>query len=194
MGFISGLLRRIIGGFWSNVPVIKQRGIQWLLLALIYAPTIYLCTYHTRVEALLPKWLFTLISTFLLIYAETKGHFPGFKCGTESRKYIDEEVAKGRKIPYKRLVDWFGKIRGYEEYDHEWCFWQLILCKTVCLIPVSVFLGSQFIFIGLSVAFVYNACYWVELKPFKKLMTSPTNWGEFFQGVLFYQGLIRGIL
>lgn len=194
MGFISGLLRRIIGGFWSNVPVIKQRGIQWLLLALIYAPTIYLCTYHTRVEALLPKWLFTLISTFLLIYAETKGHFPGFKCGTESRKYIDEEVAKGRKIPYKRLVDWFGKIRGYEEYGHEWCFWQLILCKTVCLIPVSVFLGSQFIFIGLSVAFVYNACYWVELKPFKKLMTSPTNWGEFFQGVLFYQGLIRGIL
>ena len=194
MGFISGLLRRIIGGFWSNVPVIKQRGIQWLLLALIYAPTIYFCTYHTHMEAWLPKWLFTLISTFLLIYAETKGHFPGFKCGTESREYIDEEVAKGRKIPYKRLVDWFGTIRGYEEFDREWCFWQLILCKTVCLIPVSVFLGSQFIFIGLSVAFVYNACYWVELKPFKKLMTSPTNWGEFFQGVLFYQGLIRGIL
>lgn len=194
MGFISGLLRRIIGGFWSNVPIIKQRGIQWLLLALIYAPTIYFCTYHTHMEAWLPKWLFTLISTFLLIYAETKGHFPGFQCGTESREYIDEELAKGRKIPYKRIVDWFGKIRGYEEFDREWCFWQLILCKTVCLIPVSVFLGSQFIFIGLSVAFVYNACYWVELKPFKKLMTSPTNWGEFFQGVLFYQGLIRGIL
>lgn len=194
MGFISGLLRRILGGFWNNVPIIKQRGVQWLLCALIYAPTIYLCTYHTHMEAWLPKWLFTLIATFLLIYAETKGHFPGFKCGTESREYIDEELAKGRKIPYKRIIDWFGKIRGYEEYDREWCFWQLILCKTVWLIPVSVFLGSQFIFIGLSVAFVYNACYWVELKPFKKLMVTPTNWGEFFQGVLFYQGLIRGIL
>lgn len=194
MGFISGLLRRIIGGFWSDVPVIKQRGIQWLLLALIYAPTIYFCTYHTRMEAWLPKWLFTLIATFLLIYAETKGHFPGFKCGTESRAYIEEEVAKGRKIPYKSIVDWLGKIRGFEEYGREWCFWQLVLCKTVCLIPAMVFLGSQYVFIGLSVAFVYNACYWVELKSFKKLMVTPTNWGEFFQGVLFYQGLIRGIL
>lgn len=194
LGILSGLLRRILGGFWSNVPIIKQRGVQWLLCALIYVPTIYLCTYHTHMEAWLPKWAFTIIATLLLIIAETSGHFPSFQCGTESREYIDEEVAKGRKIPYKRLVDWFGKIRGYEEYDREWCFWQLILCKTVRLIPVSVFLGSQYIFIGLSVAFVYNACYWVELKPFKKLMTSPTNWGEFFQGVLFYQGLIRGIL
>ncbi len=190
MGFISGILRRILGGLWGNVPVIKERGIQWLLCALIYAPTIYFCTYHTRAEAWLPKWLFTIISTFLLILAETKGHFPGFQCGTESREYIDEQLAKGRKIPYHEIVNWFGKIRGYKEFDREWCFWQLILCKTVWLIPVSLMLGNQFIFIGLSVAFVYNACFWVELKPFKKIMTSPTNWGEFFQGVLFYEGLI----
>lgn len=194
IAILSGLLRRIIGGFWDTIPVIKQRGIQWLLCALIYAPTIYFCTYQTRMEGWLPKWLFTLIATVLLIYAETKGHFPGFKCGAESRKYIEDEIAKGRKIPYKRIIDWLGKIRGFEEYDREWCFWQLVLCKTICLIPVSVFLGSQFLFIGLSVAFVYNACYWVELKPFKKLLVTPTNWGEFFQGVLYYQGLIRGLL
>lgn len=194
IAILSGLLRRILGGFWSNVPIIKERGMQWLFCALLYAPTIYFCTYHTRMEGLLPKWLFTLISTFLLIYAETKGHFPGYKSGTESRKYIDDEVAKGRKIPYKRIIDWCGKVRGFEEYGREWCFWQLILCKTICLIPVSVFLGSQFLFIGLGVAFVYNACYWVELKPYRKLLVTPTNWGEFWQGVLFYQGLIRGIL
>lgn len=194
IAILSGLLRRILGGFWSTVPIIKERGIQWLLCALIYAPTIYLCTYHTRMEGCLPKWLFTIISTFLLIYAETKGHFPGFKCGTESREYIDEELAKGRKIPYKRIIDWLGKIRGFEEFSREWCFWQLILCKTVCLIPASIFLGGHFLFIGLCVAFVYNACYWVELKPYRKLLVTPTNWGEFFQGVLYFQGLIRGIL
>lgn len=190
MGFISGLLRRIIGGFWSDVPIIKQRGIQWLLCALLYAPVIYLRDYHGYLTFLIPnKIIFTIVSTLLLIIAETKGHFPGFKCGTESREYIDEEVAKGRKIPYKIIIDWFGKIRGYEEYSREWCFWQLILCKTICLIPVALLLGNQYFFIGLCVAFVYNACYWVELKPFKKLMVTPTNWGEFFQGCMYFQGL-----
>lgn len=191
MGFISGLLRRILGGLWSEVPIIKERGVQWLLCALIYAPVIYLTTYNTFIEGLLPKWLFTIIATILLIIAETKGHFPSFKCGTESRAYIDEQLAKGRKIPYHKIINWFSKIRGFEEFDREWCFWQLILCKTVWLIPVSFMLGSQFIFIGLCVAFVYNACFWVELKPFKKLMTSPTNWGEFFQGCLYFQGLVK---
>lgn len=189
LGILSGLLRRILGGFWSDVPIIKQRGIQWLLCALLYAPFIYFLPYHTYLAGVMPKWLFTIISTFLLIYAETKGHFPGFLCGTESREYIDEEVAKGRKIPFKKIVDWWGKVRGYEEYGREWCFWQLILCKTVYLIPASAFLGIQYIFIGLCVAFVYNACFWVELKPYKKLLVTPTNWGEFFQGCLYFQGL-----
>lgn len=192
LAIISGFLRRILGGFWSDVPIIKERGVQWLLCALLYAPVIYLRHYHTYLADVLPNWLFTILVTVLLIVAETKGHFPGFKCGTESRKYIDDEVAKGRKIPYKKIVDWWGKVRGFEEYDREWCFWQLILCKTVWLIPVSLFLGQQFIFIGLCVAFVYNACYWVELKPFKKLLVTPTNWGEFWQGVLYFQGLFGG--
>ena len=152
------------------------------------------CTYFhmSRTEAsTFMIVIFIFIATFLLILAETKGHFPSFKCGTESREYIDEQLAKGRKIPYHKIINWFGKIRGFEEFDREWCFWQLILCKTVRLIPVSFMLGSQFIFIGLCVAFVYNACFWVELKPFKKLITSPTNWGEFFQGCLYFQGLIK---
>lgn len=192
LGILSGLLRRILGGFWDTIPVIKERGVQWLLCALLYAPVIYLREYHTYFYDILPKWLFTLISTFLLIYAETKGHFPGFKCGTESLKYIESEIAKGRKIPYKKIVDWWGKVRGFEEYGREWCFWQLILCKIVCLLFVSAFLGIHFIFIGLCVAFAYNACYWVRLKPFKKILVTPTNWGEFFQGCLYFQGLFGG--
>jgi len=190
MGFLAGLLRRILGGFWSDVPVIKERGVQWLLCALLYAPVIYLKDYHGYLAFLIPnKIIFTVVATILLILAETTGHFPGFKCGTESRDYIDEELAKGRKIPYKKIIDWLGKIRGFEEFGREWCFWQLILCKTVRLIPISLLLGCQFIFIGLCVAFVYNACYWVELKPYRKLMVTPTNWGEFFQGCLYFQGL-----
>lgn len=192
IGWISGLLRRILGGFWSDVPVIKERGIQWILCALLYAPFIYYLEYHTYLARVLPKWLFATLATISLIYAETKGHFPGFGGGTISLDYIKEELAKGRKIPYKRIIDWWGKVRGFEEYGREWCFWQLILCKTICLIPASLLLGNQYMFIGVAVAYVYNACYWVELKPFKKLMVTPTNWGEFFQGCLYFRGLFGG--
>lgn len=192
LGILSGLLRRLLGGWLSKVPIIKERGIQWLMCALLYAPTLYLMQsrYHTYISEHLPNWLFVILGTLLIIIAETKGHFPGYACSTEDPKYIDECIKNGRKIPYRNLVTWFGKIRGYEEFDREWCLWQLTLCKTVWCIPVSFFVGSQFIFVGLCVAFAYNACFWVQLKPWKNILTSPTNWGEFFQGVLYFNALV----
>ena len=137
----------------------------------------------------MPKWLFAIIVTALVIICEVKGHFPGFKCGTEDPAYIDEQLAKGRKIPYRRIVSWCGKIRGFEEFSKEWCFFQLCLCKTVWTLPVVCFVGSQFCFAGLCTAFAYNAMYWVEMKPFKKILVSPTNWGEFWQGCLYMWAL-----
>lgn len=189
MGFISGLLRRLLGGLGSKIPVLKERGFQIFLLVLLYAPVIYFSAYHTILEEFLPKWLFTLVVVTLVIVCELKGHFPGFMCGTEDQNYIDEQVAKGREIPYEKLVDWFGKIRGYEKWSREWCFWQLMLCKTVWCIPVSLFVGSQFAFAGLCVAFAYNAMFWIQMKNFKKILASPTNWGEFWQGVLYFYAL-----
>ena len=201
LAILSGLLRRILGGFWSTVPVIKERGIQWILCFLLYAPVIYFKDYYGYLTLYLQqhqcwlsflvsnKYIFTAIAALLLIIAETTGHWPGYGCGTITLKTINEDLAKGRTIPYKRILDWWGKVRGFEQYGREWCFWQLILCKTVRLIPVSLLLGCQFLFIGLCVAFVYNACYWVELKPFKKVLVTPSNWGEFFQGCLYFQGL-----
>ena len=190
MWFLSGLVRRLLGGWLSKVPVLKERGFQYFLCFLIYAPTIYFHTYHTWLYDHLGKVIFTLLATFSVIYAETKGHFPSHLCGTESSKYIKEQLEKGRKISFQKLVDWFGKIRGYKAFDREWCFWHLILCKTVWTIFPALFIGYRFIFVGLCVAFVYPALFWCQLKPFKKIMTSPTNWGEFFQGAIYFQGLL----
>lgn len=190
LGIISGLLRRLLGGLWSKVPVIKERGVQIALLVLLYAPIVYFNTYHTYLSGIMPKWLFTIITVAFVIIAELKGHFPGFQCGTESKEYIDEQVAKGRKIAYEKIVDFIGKIRGFEKWSREWCFWQLVFCKTVWCIPVAFLVGSQFIFIGLLVAFAYNAMFWVEMKPVKGFLQSPTNWGEFWQGCFFVQGLL----
>lgn len=192
LAVLSGLYRRLLGGWLDNIPVIKERGIQWLLCALLYAPCIWFFDYNTWLAEVLPEWLFVLLSTFLLILAETTGHFPAFKCGTESMEYINSEIERGRKIPYKRICDWIAKKRGFECFGREWCFCQLVLCKTVYLIPVVFLLGCQFVFVGFCVAFAYNACYWIEFKDCKKVMTSPTNWGEFFQGALYMYGIILG--
>lgn len=189
MGFISGILRRLIGGLSTKIKLFSERGFQICLLVLLYAPVIYFAHYHTYIESLMPKWLFTLIATALVIISELKGHFPGFMCGTESQEYIDEQIAKGRKIPYKKIVDWWGKIRGYEEFGNEWCFWQLILSKTVWTIPVAIMVGSQFWFAGLCTAFAYNAMFWVCMKDFKKILCYPTNWGEFWQGCFYMWAL-----
>lgn len=192
LSFISGLYRRLLGGWLSNVPIIKERGVQWILCALLYGPVIYFLDYNTWLFEFLPHWIFVILSTLLLIIAETKSHFPGFKCGTESLDYINEQKAKGRSIDYEKFVNWIAKKRGIEQYGKEWCFYQLVLCKTMWLIPVSLLLGCQFIFIGVCVAFAYNAAFWIGFKDFKKILTSPTNWGEFFQGALYMYGILLG--
>lgn len=191
MGFISGILRRLLGGLSTKFKLLGERGFQIFLLVLLYAPIIYLSHYHTYLEGIMAKWLFTIIVTALVIIAELKGHFPGFMCGTEDRAYIDEQIAKGRKIPYKKIIDWWGKVRGFDEFGKEWCFWQLILCKTVWCIPAALFVGSQFWFAGLCTAFAYNAMFWVDMKTFKGILVAPTNWGEFWQGCFYMWALFQ---
>ena len=181
MGIFFAFWRRFFGGYDSKIDFLEQRGLQMIICVV----AVFLWEFFAKSKV----WYIALAVAVLVYIFWCCGHWYYFKCGTEDDKYIDDEMAKGRKIPFKKIVDWWGTIRGYEEFDREWCFWQLILCKTVCLIPVVAFLGTQYIFIGLCVAFVYNACYWVELKPYKKLLTSPTNWGEFWQGCLYFQGL-----
>ena len=189
MGILSGLLRRLLGGMSAKFKILEQRGFLIFLLVLLYSPVIYFSKYHTYLENILPKWLFTIIVTTLVIICELKGHFPGFKCGTEDPTYIDEQLSKGRKIPYRKIVDWIGKEIGFEEFGKEWCFFQLCLCKTVWTLPIVFFVGSQFWFAGLCTAFAYNAMYWVDMKPFRKILCSPTNWGEFWQGCFYMWAL-----
>ena len=48
LSLLSGWIRRLLGGLHSTIPVIKERGVQWLLCFMLYAPTIYFFTYHTN--------------------------------------------------------------------------------------------------------------------------------------------------
>jgi hypothetical protein len=187
---LSACLRRLAGGASHGAPVLSKRWFQVTLMAILYAPTIYFHSYHTYLFDKLPHWLFVILATAAVILAEISGHFPSFKCGTEDPEYIKEQLENGRKIKFRKITTWFGKIRGFEEFDKEWCFWNLLLNKSFfCILP-ALFVGYQFYFIGICVGLAYPAMYWAQLKPFKKLMVAPTNWGEFWQGYYYYLGLL----
>lgn len=185
--FVSGLLRRLLGGWLSTKEIISERGVQWLIGFLLYGGTIYAKVswfngYDTWLCDLLPLWFFVIFGAFSLILCLTTGHFPGFMCGTENRQYIDDQIANGRNIKFQKLIDWLAEKRGFEQFGREWCFWQLIAVKiTACILP-AFFFGSQFIIVGALVAFAYPAMFWIQPKPYKNILTSPTNWGEFWQG------------
>lgn len=185
--FASGLLRRLLGGWLSTKEIISERVVQWLIGFLLYGVAIYakvtwFGAYNTWLFDWMPLWLFIVLGALSIVLCLTTGHFPGFMCGTESRQYIDEQIANGRNIKFQKLIDWLGEKRGFEQFGREWCFWQLMACKvSACILP-AFFFGYHFIAVGALVAFAYPAMFWTELKPYKNILTSPTNYGEFWQG------------
>lgn len=189
MGYLSGLLRRLLGGWLSTKEIISERGIQWLLCFILFSPVIYFKD-APQYMSWMPHWLFVILGALSVIWYLTKGHFPSFLCGTESLEYINEQLANGREIPYRWFPDWLMNKRGFDEYGKEWCFWHLAFIKTLYAIVPALFFGAQFVFIGFLVAALYNAMFWVSMKPYKNILTSPTNWGEFWQGYLVMWGLL----
>lgn len=187
ISLLSGLLRRLLGGWMSDASIIKERGVQWFIGVLLYGSVIYakvnwLGDYNTWLFDWLPLWLFALLGALAVVLCLTDGHFPGFMCGTESRDYIEEQIAKGRDIPFRDAVDWIGSYRGFVQYGTEWCFWQLLFCKlSACIIP-SLFFGLSFMWVGLVTALAYPAMFHAKLRPVKNIVTSPTGYGEFIQG------------
>ena len=195
MRLLSGLLRRLLGGWLSTKAIISERAVQWIIGLVLYGAAVaikinFLGGYHTFLYSFLNVWVFGILGVVAIVICLTTGHFPGFQCGTEDQRYIDEQLAKGREIKFQKIVDWLGNRRGFEQFGKEWCFWQLLLCKTsACLLP-ALFFGYHFIVVGALVAFAYNAMFWVQLKPYKNILTSPTNWGEFWQGWFVMSALL----
>lgn len=192
--YLSGLLRRLIGGWQYTAKIISERGVQWLIGFIIYGAAIAIQVnwfggYHTFLYDKLNVWVFAILGIVSVMLCLTKGHFPGFMCGTESLEYINEQLANGRKIKFQKIVDWIGKKRGLEQFGREWCFWQLLLCKTTACILPALFFGSQFIAVGILVTFAYNAMFWVNPKPIGASVNSPTNWGEAVQGYMVMSAL-----
>lgn len=176
MGIIFAIWRRFFGGFeFKDDSWLGKRGLQMIFCIAIVT------LYEWLAKGML--WYIALIVGVLVYIFWCKGHWYYFQCGMESDKYIDEELAKGRKPCMNWLVQPINKWLGFAERSKRYCFVGLLLRYFIYSLPVSLFVGWQFAICGFVIPFIYNACYWVEF-PKCFMMKSPTNWAEFFSGLI----------
>lgn len=181
MGIFMAIFRRIFGGYDCKFNLLDYRGVQMILCIV--------ATFLWEFYAIHKPWYIAAIIAVLVYIFWCRGHWYYFKCGTEDNKYIDDEMAKGRKPAMNWLVAPINKWLGFAERSKQYCFVGLFLRYFIYCLPIAAFVGWHFIAVGLAVPFIYNACFWVGF-PNCKFASSPTNWAELFAGLAIGWALI----
>ena len=175
MGIFFAFWRRLFGGYDSKFNILDKRGIQMILCIIVVF--LWELFYAHKV------WYIALTIAILVYIFWCKGHWYYFKCGTESDQYIDEEMAKGRKPAMNWLVQPVNKWLGFKERSRQYCFVGMLLRYFLWSLPVAFFVGWKFSAGAFTIPFIYNACFWIDFHP-TKYCKSPTNYGEFFAGLV----------
>lgn len=181
MGIFFALWRRFFGGYDSKYDFLEQRGLQMI----ICIAAVFLWEFFAKSQT----WYISLIVAVLVYIFWCCGHWYYFQCGMESDKYIDEELAKGRKPAMNWIVAPVNKWLGFKERSKLYCFVGLMIRYFSYSLPVAWFVGWNFAVCGFCIPFVYNACYWVNF-PKTKIAKSPTNWAELISGLIIGWGLM----
>ncbi len=181
MGVFFAFWRRFFGGYSGKLKFLDYRGVQMILCIL----TVFLWEWLYKGFI----WYIAAIIAVLVYIFWCKGHFYYFKCGTEDNEYIDEQLAKGRKPAMNWIVAPVNKWFGFKERSKQYCFIGLMIRYFLWSLPVAFFVGWQFAVCGFCVPFIYNACFWIEL-PNCKFAKNPTNWAEWFSGLIIGWGLV----
>lgn len=182
MGIFFAIWRRFFGGYEDEYhDGLEYRGMQMALCVL----AVFL--YEWLAKGYL--WYVSLLAGILVYVFWCKGHFYYFLCGTESDAYIDECEAKGRKPAMNWLVAPVNQWLGFKPRSKQYCFIGMLIRYTVWAVLVSFIVGWQFLIAGLSIAFVYNACFWVQFPPCK-MAKSPSNWAEMIGGFIIGWALL----
>lgn len=179
MGLLFAWFRRAFGGADLKIDLFEKRGIQMIICIL--------ATFLWELFKGLVWWKALIVGVLVYIFW-CKGHWYYFKCGTEDDAYIDEQLAKGRKPALNWIVKPINKFFGFEERSKQYCFVGLFIRYVLYSIPVSLFVGFHFTSCAMAIPFVYNAMFWAEL-PNTKFCKSPTNWAEWFAGLIIGYGL-----
>lgn len=181
MGVLMAFFRRFFGGYDSKFDFLEQRGVQ----CVFFIALVFLWEFFVKKETAI---ISCCISFFSYLFF-CKSHWYYFKCGTEDDKYIDEQLKKGRKPAMNWLVKPVCKRLGFKERSRQYCFVGLMIRYFIYSLPVSAMVGWSFSACAFAIPFVYNACFWVEF-PKTRLCKSPTNWAEFFSGLIIGWSLI----
>ena len=181
MGIFFAIWRRFFGGWDSKLNFLEERGVQMILCIV----AVFLWEFLVKAKV----WWLALIIGVLVYIFWCCGHWYYFKCGTEDNKYIDDELAKGRKPAMNWIVAPVNKWLGFVPRSREYCFVGLMIRYFVWSLPVAALVGWQFAVCGFCVPFIYNACFWIKF-PKWWMMDSPTNWAEFFNGLIIGWALI----
>lgn len=181
MGIFFAFWRRFFGGYDSKFNLLEYRGLQMIFCFC----AVFAWEFWKQGK---PWYISTAIAVLVYIFW-CRGHWYYFKCGTEDNKYIDDEMAKGRKPAMNWLVKPINKWLGFTERSKQYCFVGLFLRYFIYCLPIAYFVGWHFIAVGLAVPFIYNACFWVEF-PKCKFADSPTNWAELFAGLAIGWGIL----
>ncbi|MBQ4155882.1 MAG: hypothetical protein IJD90_03655 [Clostridia bacterium] len=181
MGWIIALWRRYFGGFDSKLDWLEQRGVQ----CVFFIALVFLWEFFVKKETAI---ISCCISFFSYLFF-CKSHWYYFKCGTEDDKYIDEQEAKGRKPAMNWIIAPVNKLLGFKPRSKQYCFVGMMLRYTILALPVALFVGWKFYNAAFAIPFVYNAMFWVDL-PKTRFCKSPTNWAEWFSGLIIGWSLI----
>jgi hypothetical protein len=175
MGILLAMWRRMFGGASSKYKIFTKRGFQAaFLMLLIFLYRFFVSSNSWYIALAIAVWTYVYFS---------KGHYYYFLCGTESDEYIDEQEAKGRKPAMNWIVEPLNKKLGFAPRSKQYCFIGMLVRYVSYSIPLSLMAGSQVFFAALLIPFIYNACFWIEFPTAWK-MNSPTNWAEFFAGLV----------
>lgn len=174
MAWLLAIFRRFFGGFDSKFDFLEQRGVQAIFCIL--------SVFLWEIFRGFAWWSALLIGALVYVFW-CKSHWYYFKCGTEDDKYIDEQLKKGRKPAMNWLVKPVNKLLGFKERSRQYCFVGLLIRYVVYSLPVSLLIGFHFTAGAVAIPFVYNAMFWCEL-PKTRFCKSPTNWAEFFAGLI----------
>lgn len=174
IAWIMAFFRRFFGGYDSKFDFLEKRGVQMIICIL----SVFLWELFKGFA----WWNALLIGVLIYIFFSI-GHYYYFLCGTESDEYIDEQEAKGRKPSMDWIVRPVNKWFGFSPRSKQYCFVGLFIRYVFWSIPVSLFIGFHFSAGAMAIPFVYNAMFWVEL-PKTRFCKSPTNWAEWFSGLI----------
>jgi hypothetical protein len=182
MGIFFAFWRRFFGGYDSKFNLLEYRGLQMIICIV----AVFSWEFWKQGK----PWYISLIAAILVYIFWCRGHWYYFKCGTEDKAYIDEEMAKGRKPAMNWIVAPVCKWLGFAERSKQYCFVGLMIRYFVYGVLVSAVLQQwSFAACAFCMPFIYNACFWVEL-PNCKFASSPTNWAEIFDGLVIGWALI----